>query len=363
MNRSLSLYLDLVRFLAAMLVFFNHAQLPELNGEWLSGVGAFGREAVMIFFVLSGYVIAHVAATKEASGFDFSVSRLARLYSVVVPALLLTVIADRIGLWLAPTLYQGGWYIDSHPVPRLMASLLFVNEVWFESVRPFSNGPFWSMGYEASYYLIFGLWTYLDPKYRLWAVLLVLAIVGPKIALLFPIWLLGVGVYRLNQRWTASPAIAWLLFVGSFAAFITLNVLRFANYTLDLSVAWFGHDLVMEQLHYSKFFLSGYLVGLLVAANFIGVNGIADSIGRVLKPLKSPIQFAAGLTFSIYLFHYPLLHMFRAMTKSSVLLCCLSLLTIVVLGVYTEQRKHLYKRFFFNLITLSSARLATWRNA
>lgn len=363
MNRSLSLYLDLIRFLAAMLVFFNHAQLPELNGAWLSGLGAFGREAVMIFFVLSGYVIAHVAATKETTGFDFSVSRLARLYSVVLPALLLTIVADRIGLYLSPALYQGGWYIDSHPVPRLLANLLFVNEVWFESVRPFSNGPFWSMGYEASYYLIFGLWTYLAPRHRLWAVLLALAVVGPKVALLFPIWLLGVAVYRLNQRWTAPPALAWLLFVGSFAAFITLNVLRFANYTLDLSVTWFGHHLIMEQLHYSKFFISAYVVGLLVAANFIGVNGVSASIGRVLEPLATPIQFAAGLTFSIYLFHYPLLHMFRAMTASSIVLCCSSLLTIVVLGVYTERRKYLYKRFFSNLLTLSSARLATWRNA
>ena len=88
MNPNLSLYLDLTRFTAALLVFSNHAQLPELNGEWLTPLGAFGREAVIIFFVLSGYVIAFVAATKERSGLEYAVSQLARLYSVVLPALL-----------------------------------------------------------------------------------------------------------------------------------------------------------------------------------------------------------------------------------------------------------------------------------
>ena len=362
-NRTLSVYLDLVRFVAALLVFMNHAQHPELNGAWLQALGAYGREAVMIFFVLSGYVIAHVSATKERDARDYAISRLARLYSVVLPALVLTVIADQIGRALDPALYAGDWYVDSHPVPRFLANLLFVNEYWNQSVRAFSNGPFWSMSYEASYYVIFGLWVYSAPRWRAILVPLALLAVGPKIVLLFPVWLLGVGVYRLNERWTAPPVLAWLLFVGSFIAFFALAELHFAKWSLELSVRWLGKEIVMDSLHYSKFFLNGYVVGLLVAANFIGVNGLRDVFAGVCAVLERPVRAAAGLTFSIYLFHYPLLHLFRAITASSVLICALTLAAIALLGTYTEQRKSAYKDFFSTLSLVFGASLATRRRS
>ena len=119
MNKSVSLYLDLVRFLAAVIVVIVHANHERFTGGlpilWrLSGLG---NDAVMVFFVLSGFVIAYVSDQKERSLEDYMVSRLARLYSVVVPALLLTVLLDWLGARIDPTLYVYPW-VESDPIHR-----------------------------------------------------------------------------------------------------------------------------------------------------------------------------------------------------------------------------------------------------
>ena len=51
----------------------------------------------MVFFVLSGFVIAYVSEQKEHTLREYSISRLARLWSVAVPALILTIALDQLG--------------------------------------------------------------------------------------------------------------------------------------------------------------------------------------------------------------------------------------------------------------------------
>ena len=75
LGRRGSIYLDLVRSLAAFFVVFDHAStLFDLHS-----VPRWGHQAVIVFFVLSGYVIGHVADTRETTLRAFLVARLARL--------------------------------------------------------------------------------------------------------------------------------------------------------------------------------------------------------------------------------------------------------------------------------------------
>ena len=67
MSRAFSIYLDAIRFLAALLVLFYHANWIYRPGILFTSLG---HEAVVIFFVLSGFVIAYVAETRET---DFAV--------------------------------------------------------------------------------------------------------------------------------------------------------------------------------------------------------------------------------------------------------------------------------------------------
>ncbi|MBZ9611346.1 acyltransferase family protein [Rheinheimera sp. MA13] len=137
-----------MRLFAALMVFFYHASAERLNGQWLSGIGSFGHDAVIVFFVLSGFVIAYITNQRSSDISSFIKSRLARLYSVAIPALLFTVVADNVGIYLTPDIYLAPYYQDSYPLARFVHNLFFINELWFTSWRAFSNGPFWSLSYE-----------------------------------------------------------------------------------------------------------------------------------------------------------------------------------------------------------------------
>jgi peptidoglycan/LPS O-acetylase OafA/YrhL len=99
MQPSLSMYLDCVRIFSALLVFIHHASYPRFGGEWLLRVGG---EAVIVFFVLSGFVVSYAAEAKERTSAQYIAGRLSRLWSVAIPAILCTILMDFIGRRIAP---------------------------------------------------------------------------------------------------------------------------------------------------------------------------------------------------------------------------------------------------------------------
>jgi peptidoglycan/LPS O-acetylase OafA/YrhL len=362
MNRSTSIYLDLVRFLAATTVLIGHANFDELTGglPYLSGLNmATANDAVIVFFVLSGLVIAYVADTKENTLREFFLSRLARLWSVVVPALLLTVILDYAGSRIAPSLYDPEW--TDNPVLRLAANLFFVNELWFSSIRPFSNAPFWSIGYEFWYYVVFAAAFFVRRPASFGWLGLVALVIGPRILVLLPIWLLGVWVYYRTITRPVNAPLGWLLVLCSAGGYLLYLVLRGHEYLFEFTVRQLGmFEYIVRKLGigyannffgWSNHFLSNYLVGILVAAHFLGIAAIAPTVGKVLLPLAIPIRAAAAYTFSIYLFHFPLLRFFAAMTLTvqnaslrRAIILFGTIGSIWLLGNVTEKRRSALKR-------------------
>lgn len=185
----LSTYLDLLRFAAALVVFLAHAHRGDLTGGLpvLWRVAERDTDAVMVFFVLSGFVIAYVSRHQERTLRSYALARFSRLWSVAIPALLLTLGLDILGRGLAPGLYTAEVASSDHPVLRFLVSAVFANELWWSSVRFGSNGPYWSLGYEAWYYAIFGAWLYLAGRLRALVVLGLCLVVGPKVLLLLPV--------------------------------------------------------------------------------------------------------------------------------------------------------------------------------
>lgn len=310
-----------------------------------------GSDAVMLFFVLSGYVIAHVSTERDRTVTEYAVNRLARLYSVAFPALVLGILFDLVGRQLEPALYDGWWYEDNQPVWRFFCNLFFVNELWFCSVRPFSNGPYWSLGYEFWYYALYGAAFYFGGRLRVALIALIILISGPKIMLSFPIWLMGVWTYRFNQRKTVSASVGWLCFLSSILVYISMKGMGVDVLARDFTMDMLGEDFVRHRLRSSDEFLISYLYGLFVSMNFIGANAIAPALRQLLLHFEKPIRYCAGLTFSIYLLHYPLLHLFRAVYGDDVtdptlhvLILVSTLGTIVLVGGITERKKHLAKQ-------------------
>ncbi|KQP18118.1 hypothetical protein ASF43_09755 [Pseudorhodoferax sp. Leaf267] len=353
----MSVYLDLLRFLAALAVFVLHASFHRFTGGlpvlWRFSI--FGNDAVMLFFVLSGFVIAYVSTRSEHDFRDYAAARLSRLWSICIPALLLTALVDGIGMRLAPHLYEFALYEYSQPVARMLASALFLNELWFYSIQPFSNTPYWSVGYEFWYYLLFGVATYLTGRRRALAVALVALVMGPKIALLLPVWLAGVWAYRtpLAQRLTAGAAL--VLCVATLAAYLAYRLLDAEAWLDALTAHWFGPGL-NEALGWSEHLLGKYLVGALVALHFVGARRVLRERQAVPAWLESPVRYLAGFTFALYLFHNPLLQFFAAMAHrlqaqdaQRLIIVLGPLLVVLLAGHWAERQKQPLKRLLLKL--------------
>lgn len=358
MNSSVSIYLDLVRFLAALTVFFVHANYDRFTSElpivWR--LKDMGNDAVMVFFVLSGFVIAYVVDQKEKTPREYFVSRLARLYSVVLPALLVTVVLDHLGAHIVPELYDGWWFQNDNPVWRFFANLFFVNELWFMSVRPFSNGPFWSLGYEFWYYVIFAVACFVRRPAKFFIISAICLLIGPKILLLLPVWLLGAQAYYVTRKGWVGPRLGLLLF---FASIVLYAWFRLAGYPDDLYEYMLGNIGIVhmqDHLRWSQEYLSSYIIGVLVAMHFVGAAAIAPHFAGLLGWCERPIRYLAGYTFVLYLLHYPFLQFLGAMTSEfenhawrNAIVIFGSLAGVWAMGVVTEKRKANWRRWMHAL--------------
>lgn len=348
MSRALSTYLDGLRVLAALWVFLGHVSLL-LPAAGLPPLWWTAEDAVMGFFVLSGFVIAYTAEHRHATLRDYAAARLARLWSVAVPALVFAFVVDRIGRALAPELAPGlvpDW-MEPDPLGRLLAGLVFVNELWFGSLRAPSNVPYWSIGYEAWYYVLFGCAVYLRGARRAAALVVAALIAGPKILLLVPVWLMGVAAWRVAGR--IPPAVGWILVAGSIVAY-------FAAWALGVrpGLAWRAALLTPSgiDLAWSTEFLWKFLVGAMAAANLAGFAAI--SRGLSLGVVERPVAWLAGMSFSLYLFHWPLLLLVVLATArwgpapwpatTTVLVIAGVLAAVAALAELSERRKHVARR-------------------
>ena len=257
MNRSFSLYLDVVRFGAAVAVLLSHANMRDIIATNLFPL-SLGHNAVVIFFVLSGYVIAYVTDTRENTWRTYSISRLARLYSVALPAIVLVPLLDAAGQAIGTSLYDSGNTTHDFVLVRLVASALFVNELWFVSIMPFSNSPYWSLCYEVCYYVLFAVSQFESGWRRVVLLVVACLIIGPKILLLLPIWIVGVMLYRVRQKFLISEFNGWLLLVASLIGAVVYYELGLYDLLSNATMRMVGAQWA-KLLHFSKHFLADYV--------------------------------------------------------------------------------------------------------
>ena len=361
MTRPLSLLLDVIRFAAALLVFFHHAAIGKFGSGLPYRLIATDREPVILFFVLSGFVIAYSAETKDRSPGTYALNRLARLYSVVLPALVLTALLEPLGTWLAPHLYADHW---TDPVTmanivrplglQLVATGLYVNEIWWWDVWPSVNSPFWSLGYEAVYYLLYALVLWGGRFRWAWAALTAV-IAGPKILLLLPLWLLGVATYHAIKAERLKRAQGYLLALVSVLAYVAF-IATGTKTALDRFVAGWSPDTALL-LSNSVEFLSNSVTGVLFSGLLIGLAAVAQDFATPLYRLQKPIRALAGLTFTLYLFHYPLVYFLRATVLatglerfSPLIVTGGTFVIVALLAPVTEAQKGTVRRLFARVI-------------
>ncbi|MAP93468.1 MAG: hypothetical protein CMK07_00810 [Ponticaulis sp.] len=352
-----SLYLDGLRAFCAVLVLFSHWAYQRFTGgdyDWIRDHDL-GGEAVTVFFVMSGLVIAATADRRRDEGLSlFAADRLSRMWSVAIPAIALTFLLDPIGAALAPEVYKG-FYQPDQPVQRIIGALTFTNQSLGMSLRPGSNGPWWSLSYEVMYYALFACAVFLRGSIRFLSIGAIALFAGWKILLLMPSWLLGVALWKaVRSGLPAQQSRAFL--VSCLAAPVLFYVMAHATGLPDTLIFWTHSllgDRIWANIGFSDNFVWANGLAMLVTIHLYGVAGILMSQQVVSQ--KAPakpntgerlIRWLAGGSFALYLFHYPVLQFLGAVIPGETtdlwrqgLLLVTTFAIVMLLADVTERRR------------------------
>jgi peptidoglycan/LPS O-acetylase OafA/YrhL len=309
------LNLDLIRGLAALAVLAGHLRAyvfqsyPDLQGSTESVnailkafyfITGLGHEAVMIFFALSGFLVGgKVLSDILAQMFSwprYLLRRLTRLWIVIIPALMLTLVFDQIGAYFGVG-YDGRYYdlyssgphgpgdID-HSLSTLVGNVSFLQTIWVPSFG--SNAPLWSLANEFWYYLIFPLaawsvWGRAHYAVKAIGLAILLAIVA-----FLPVSILEYGVI-----WVGGGFAAWISQRPSFLTCMKAPVTRFMGIALVCAA------LIVSKSSTAKFADLGLGV---VAAFSLPV------IAHLPSPtnwFKSICRGMSEVSYTLYLTHFP----------------------------------------------------------
>lgn len=131
---------------------------------------SFSHEAVIVFFVLSGYFVGGSVIRSLRKGVwstrHYVILRMTRLWTVLIPALLMTALLDNIGISLFGTdgIYGGpiGQELVSKNLSEQSTVLTFISNLFFLQGLIFgptfgTNTPLWTLAYEFWFYVTFPL--------------------------------------------------------------------------------------------------------------------------------------------------------------------------------------------------------------
>lgn len=306
----ISIYLDLIRGIAAVLVLMEHlsAMLFAYSNEssiikMVYILNLLGRPSVRVFFVLSGLFIARSIFKAIYDGRwswnSYLINRLCRLYVVLVPALLLTFVLDRIGYisWDSP--------YDSvkESFVTFIGNIFFLQEILVPTFG--TNDPLWSLSYEFWYYLIFplilltiiGRMKIITKIINIVLIILIFSFIGINISSYFLVWLMGALILFLPIIPALKSKI--ILFI-TFLLFCSSLLLR--PLILTGKVFGFGEN---SLIFIDLFIGVAFVLFIYAMLNFFYKAKKARNEQRNLFFKIS--KLLSSFSFSLYLIHQPIL--------------------------------------------------------
>jgi peptidoglycan/LPS O-acetylase OafA/YrhL len=292
--------LDALRVIAAFIVLAQHFRLVfELHWPvWLTKGLFDSKAAVMLFFVLSGYVLALSLGSKPPSlmaYLKFGVRRLFRLYPVYWAALLLAFAV----LWAVQE--NGAGQVTGLPAGFLDDKGLQAKQWLLQStlVAPGMKSDFalptvWTLMTEAKVSMIFPLLAWLLLRSRAWLAFAVVA------------------VLVLGSHWLDAHVVGTAAFLGMFALGSFLCCIPATFWSRLGHAAWSGLFLLGLALYAAiswryvmpSIWLGYYLCGL---GSLIFIAGTIhwSFMRAVLTKLQNLLR--VDLSYGIYILHYPVL--------------------------------------------------------
>jgi peptidoglycan/LPS O-acetylase OafA/YrhL len=307
-SKASSVHLDAARAIAAITVMSGHTRdlfFTSITGKVGHGIPSaakigIGPEAVMVFFVLSGYLVGGSAIRLVRSGKwswkDYLTKRLTRLWVVLIPALVFGVCLDLLGAHLfggpgsiysapAPQTTVPAGVLDRITATNVLGTAAFVQTILVKS--PGTNMPLWSLANEFWYYIAFPLGLLaLAPgswKRRILSGLGCVAIccfVGLPILSKFPIWILGALISLLPVRGLSSKWVVAALGLMLFPAFVLVKKSPLPNYGADWVIALIFACFLFAALH----------------RNLPSGDGLYTRGARLLS----------GMSYTLYVVHLPM---------------------------------------------------------
>ena len=300
-----SIWISVLRGLAAFVVATAHlraAMYPALREVvdpplWFQGLAflsGFAHQAVLVFFVISGWLVGGSLLNRIAEPHavvNYAVDRVTRLWTVLIPTFLLT-LAIAFGIGVASL--DGIDFSSAGPYSALTmgGNLIGLQRVLVPVFG--GNFPLWSLANETWYYVMFPLLAVAcisrDTSTRLACAgaLFLLGFMLPTAMVgYFLVWLLGVAFSRI--RIECGNALRWGLLV------LTLAVTTYFRLTGELDafeLTTLGPDLICSLLY----------LALLSSLQFN-----ASPTSRLAPRLRNSGKFFAEFSFSLYVLHVPLI--------------------------------------------------------
>ncbi len=308
--------LECLRGFAALYVLVGHLLLAGLQIEHPAVRFAlqFGQEAVMVFFLLSGFVI-FWSLRPETSFRQYFVQRARRIFPIFIIALLLAYAG---ACWKTQSLVAVQWTTLLGNLV-MMQDLAFLKPgVWCDVYH--GNLPLWSLAYEWWFYLMFyPIERFVPARLRVPVVVAISASgllwytlwpMQPALYLMyFLIWWLGVEIaraYRAGQEAGSAPLVGTRPLSIARAIAVPLALLMAETAALAAR-AWFEHQ-------YHGMELRPGLDPVLPLRHFAAVCGIVvlglawQRIGfRGFGVLFAPFIVFAPISYALYVIHFPIL--------------------------------------------------------
>lgn len=346
--------LECLRGFAAVYVVAFHVLRPELQpySYLLSIPFRFGQEAVIIFFVLSGFVIHYSWTTGPKRDWaGYAVARIVRILPIFAVALVISYLC---AAWLE------GRFIDPD-VHGLVGNLAMLQDRLRSGTiveTYMGNAALWSLSYEAAFYVLYPLVMRLVPENaRTLAVgtasvaaFLVMLVYPNQLARFiayFPIWWIGVVLCdaylgRASRRDLVAAAAP----VGFISAILVFMALR-----TDVPLG-IGASILFPFLELRHFMAALAVMVVLLGWSKLGWRGFESLFGLFAR--LAPISYA------IYVIHFPIMTIWREsfplpFWQSLVFTAVLTLaLAIFLEGPYQRWAGRRLRKFFERPATVTA---------
>lgn len=293
--------LEALRGFAAVYVLFSHLQDVEyLHLGRFEGILKFGQEAVMVFFILSGFVIHYsFQRSKDQSFRTYFKKRFLRIY---IPLIFVFVLSYILYMAFSKVTYDNIWR-------QLLGNLLMLQDNIITKpnviINPFlNNGPLWSLSYEWWFYMLY----FLVDKYfknKAFLVISAFAILSSLTYIIYPFFLNRLLMYMII--WWAGVELAKLYMANVKITIINLKRILSVMFVClgIMTVNWHFH-LTAEFQSTSYPFIEVRHIAFGIIVVFVAVIwkrinwwGFNQTVGL--------FTFIAPISYTVYISHFALI--------------------------------------------------------